>query len=223
LGSNRLPVIAASIKDHLTAADAATRRGLEHAIAAGLLLTEAKELVGHGGWLAWLEANCHVGVRQAQAFMRLARHRHRLEAIKYAPSAHLTIHAAEALVGRPKPKRPRGLAGQLDMLGGPEVIADSGSERREIGRLRGTISRLWNESAQPVRAKQESLAPASVSETRALMGLVVTWLHNWPVADERRRFKIIQIIEHAARLIEQLADEEARRAEAKQDPKAGAP
>jgi len=204
-GSNRLPTLAASINDHLAAAEAATRRGLEHAIAAGSLLLEAKELVGHGNWLAWLEANCHVGVRQAQAFMRLARHRHRLQGIKYAPGAHLTIHAAEALVGRPRPERPHGLAGQLDMLGGVEVIANPGSEWGEVGRLRVTISRLWDENAQLVRAKQESLTPASAREASALMGLVVAWLHEWSVADERRRFKIIQIIEHAGRLIEQLA------------------
>lgn len=76
-GSNRLPVLASSINDHLAAAEQATKRGLEHVIAAGLLLAEAKELVrqqfGHGEWLPWLEANCHVGVRQAQTFMRLAR------------------------------------------------------------------------------------------------------------------------------------------------------
>jgi len=96
------------------------------------------------------------------------------------------------------------------MFGGPE-IADPASETGEIGRLRATISRLWNENAQLVRTKQESLAPASVSEARALMGLVVTWLHEWSVADERRRFKIIQILEHAGRLIEQLAHDAMKR------------
>jgi hypothetical protein len=118
VGSNRLPVLASSINDHLAAAERATRRGLEHAIAAGLLLLEAKELVDHGGWLPWLQANCRLGERQARTYMRLARHRHRLESVV---TADLTIAAAEALVGRPKPERPHGLPGQLDMLGGPEV------------------------------------------------------------------------------------------------------
>jgi hypothetical protein len=205
--SNRLPILAASIRDHLDAAETATRRGLEHAIAAGLLLLEAKELVEHGYWLGWLQANCRLGPRQAQTYMRLARNRHRLDAIKNESTAFLTIAAAEALVGRPKPERSHGLPGQLDMLGGPQIVADPASERGEIGRLRATISRLWNENAQLVRGKQGSLAPASASEASALMGLVVTWLHEWPVADERRRWKIILIIQHAARLIEQLAHE----------------
>jgi hypothetical protein len=125
-GSNRLPVLASSINEHLVAAEAATRRGLEHAIAAGLLLIEAKELVEHGEWLPWLQANCpHISPRQAQTYMRLARHRDRLDAVKNAATAHLTIAAAEALVGRPRPERPHGLPGQLDLLGGPEVTASS--------------------------------------------------------------------------------------------------
>jgi hypothetical protein len=124
-GSNRLPVIAASINEHLAAAEAAIRRGLEHAIAAGLLLIEAKELVAHGEWLPWLQANCRLSARQAQTYMRLARNRHKLEATKNAATAHLTIAAAEALVGKPKPECPHGLPGQLDLLGGPEVPPSS--------------------------------------------------------------------------------------------------
>jgi hypothetical protein len=191
--SNRLPVIAATINGHLDAAEAATRRGLEHAIAAGALLLEAKELVGHGDWLAWLEANCRVGARQAQTFMRLARNHHKFEALKTRSDSYLTIAAAEALVGRPRPERAHGLSGQFDLLGGPEVVAERTS----------------------VRAGQESLAPTSATEVRALMGHVVAWLHNWSVADERRRFKIIQIIEHAHRLIEQLAHETGARGRAR--------
>jgi hypothetical protein len=130
-GSNRLPILATSINEHLKAAETATRHGLEHAIAAGLLLLEAKKLVDHGEWLAWLQANCRLGQRQAQTYMRLARNRHRLEAVKNAAAAHLTIGAAELLVGRPRPERRRGLPGQIDLLGGPEVTAEE--EARETG------------------------------------------------------------------------------------------
>jgi hypothetical protein len=117
-GSNRLPVLAATISEHIDAANAAVHRGLEHAIAAGALLIEAKELVAHGEWLPWLQANCRLSERQARTYMRLARHRHRLES---AVTADLTIAAAEALVGKPKPERPHGLPGQLDLLSGQEV------------------------------------------------------------------------------------------------------
>jgi Protein of unknown function (DUF3102) len=134
-GSNRLPILATSINEHLKAAETATRHGLEHAMAAGLLLLEAKELVGHGEWLAWLQANCRLGQRQAQTYMRLARYRHRLEAVKNAAAAHLTIGAAELLVGRPRPERRRGLPGQIDLLGGPEVTVEPGRDTRARRRL----------------------------------------------------------------------------------------
>jgi hypothetical protein len=120
-GSNRLPVLAATINEHLEAAETATRRGLEHAIAAGLLLIEAKELVAHGEWIPWLKANCRLSPRQAQIYMLLARNRHKLTALKNAPDSHLTIAAAVALVGKPRPERPHGLPGQFDLLGGQEV------------------------------------------------------------------------------------------------------
>src|SRR5262249_4041264 len=93
------------------------------AIMAGALLLEAKELVGHGEWLPWLRANCRVSVRQAQTYMKLARNRQKLEALKNESAAHLTVAAAEALVGRARPERSHGLPGQLDLLGGPEVTA----------------------------------------------------------------------------------------------------
>src|SRR5262245_37386076 len=101
--SNRLPVIAASINDHLIAAKGSVWRGVEHAIAAGLLLMEAKEIVAHGEWIPWLQANCEIGPRQAQTYMRLARNRHKVEAIKTRCDSYLTIAAAEALVGKPRP------------------------------------------------------------------------------------------------------------------------
>jgi hypothetical protein len=91
-GVNRLPIIAASINDHFAAANASMRRGVEHAIAGGTLLLEAKGaaanasmrrgvehaiaggtllleakgLVAHGEWIPWLQENCKIGPRRAQ-------------------------------------------------------------------------------------------------------------------------------------------------------------
>jgi DUF3102 family protein len=119
---DRLSAIANTIREHVHAANAAVRRGLEHAIAAGVLLIEAKGLVIHGEWIPWIEANCEIGPRHAQTYMRLARKRHRLEVLTKAnQDSHLTIAAAVALVGSPKDERPHGLPGQLDMLGLPPV------------------------------------------------------------------------------------------------------
>jgi hypothetical protein len=200
LASNRLPVLASSINDHLAAAESATRRGLEHAIAAGALLIEAKELVAHGEWLPWLQANCRIGERQAQTYMRLARNRHKVEAIKNAADSYLTIAAAEALVGKPRPEREHGLPGQLDMLGAPEVLAPSAKAaagKDEKRRLESEIT--WQ------RWQIERLRGCGNDEPGALLRCAVAQFRKWPVADERRRWKIILILEHAGRLIEQLA------------------
>lgn len=165
-GANRLPILAAGINDHLAAAEAATKRGLEHAIAAGALLTEAKGLVDHGDWLPWLEAHCRVGARQAQTFMRLARNRHKLDAIKNEFTAHLTIATAEALVGRPKPERPHGLPGQMDMLGGQEVTAAPQHKATNaadiaLSEFDGHILRLvqMTREAKPDRFAKDGTAP----------------------------------------------------------------
>jgi hypothetical protein len=156
--SNRLPILAASISDHVAAAEAATRRGLEHAIAAGLLLIEARELIAHGEWLEWLRANCPLSPRQAQTYMRLARNRHKFEAVKNAATAHLTIAAAEALVGRPEPERPHGLPGQLDMLGGPEVAEEERAVAAANAQFQGdnvTLKRGTSALAQGLRDRLE--------------------------------------------------------------------
>lgn len=51
----------------------AMQTGLQHALEAGRLLTQAKGRVPHGHWLDWLREHCHFSVRSAQGYMRLAR------------------------------------------------------------------------------------------------------------------------------------------------------
>jgi hypothetical protein len=53
--------------------EAAQLRAVEKAAAAGALLLQAKDRVGHGGWLDWLKANVPFTPRTAQNYMRLAR------------------------------------------------------------------------------------------------------------------------------------------------------
>jgi hypothetical protein len=47
--------------------------------------------------------------------------------------------------------------------------------------------------------------PPSAKEMTALIGQVIAGLWKWSDADEHQRRKVIQILEHAGRLIEQLA------------------
>jgi hypothetical protein len=58
----------------------AMKAGLQHAIAAGLLLIEAKARCPKGAWQSWVTESCAMSARTAQAYMHVARHREQLEA-----------------------------------------------------------------------------------------------------------------------------------------------
>lgn len=118
-GHNRL----AELRDLVTARDAtvrdAARIGIVAAIEAGAALIEAKQLVGHGGFGAWLRENVRpVSPRTARLYMALAANRATIEA-KLATAASLTIREAARLVAgegqratRPRLLPPAGMARQ---------------------------------------------------------------------------------------------------------------
>ena len=72
--SNSLADLAARISAEHDAVGAAMKRGVQHGIAAGHLLNEAKALVEHGEWLPWLRDHCQIPESTARLYMRLARH-----------------------------------------------------------------------------------------------------------------------------------------------------
>src|SRR5919199_137181 len=72
-GDNRLPALAGEIEAAHRRCKAGVREALDAALAAGRALIEAKELVPHGQWQDWLNANVpEVSVRTAQRYMRAA-------------------------------------------------------------------------------------------------------------------------------------------------------
>jgi hypothetical protein len=97
-GHNRLGTLAAEIAEHHGAAGAATRDAIRHAVEAGRRLAEAKELVGHGGWLAWLKANVPgISPRTAQRYLAAAHHA--------GENATVSFFRLRDLARRPRPKR----------------------------------------------------------------------------------------------------------------------
>ena len=70
-------------------------------MAAGELLSEAKAKLGHGDWLPWLEANCEVSVRTAQAYMRVGREWPQLADTQRV--ALLPMRAALEMLAEPRP------------------------------------------------------------------------------------------------------------------------
>jgi hypothetical protein len=79
------------------------RRVLETAVAIGLDLTRARDLVGHGNFLAWLKREFPGSERTAQNYMELARH---FGAIT-AQFADLNLTTAKALVAGSTPAEVR--------------------------------------------------------------------------------------------------------------------
>lgn len=70
--SDSLSVLASQINDQHDRATRHATSALEHARQAGVLLQQAKQQVGHGGWLTWLADNCNVSPRQAQRYLKVA-------------------------------------------------------------------------------------------------------------------------------------------------------
>jgi hypothetical protein len=119
----------------------ALRAGVGHALRAGELLLEAKRRVAHGQWLAWLKANVRCSPRTAQAYMKVARGKDRLEA-KSATVAHLGFREALALLAGPDgpdgPDGPEGQAGAAEgcaVAGTSPTPPDSGSWREILAAL----------------------------------------------------------------------------------------
>jgi hypothetical protein len=90
--------IGRQITEHAKQATDAAMSALDHARQAGELLIAAKELVGYGGWLAWLQDNCDLSSRQAQRFMAVSRNWKAIIA-KYDSKSHLTIEQAIQISG----------------------------------------------------------------------------------------------------------------------------
>lgn len=101
--SNSLAALAARIRAEHEAYGHALKRGLEHAIAAGKLLQQAKDrLDQHGAWLPWLKKHVGIPERTCQRYMHLAKHAPALPALlaKSATVADLTMRQAIELLER---------------------------------------------------------------------------------------------------------------------------
>lgn len=81
---------------------AAARKTVDHAIAVGELLLQAKALVGHGAWLQWVEDNCKISESTTRRYMRLARNKNEvLEHAKSVIMTDLTVTEAYQLLAPP--------------------------------------------------------------------------------------------------------------------------
>lgn len=114
-GHNSLAELAGAIRLAHASFGEAAEEAAARAIEAGTLLIEAKELVSHGQWASWLNANVGFSERTARRYMQLAR-----SGLKRPRVAELGIRgAAEAIAKARALRRPP--AGKELFICGDEV------------------------------------------------------------------------------------------------------
>jgi hypothetical protein len=86
--------LAKKINKELEKCTELSRPFFQHAIQVGALLIQAKESVGHGQFYPWLDQNCGLKKRQAQRYMKVAKHRDQFENSNASSATHLTLTAA---------------------------------------------------------------------------------------------------------------------------------
>ena len=99
---NELAEFAEQIRTHHEHAQAAAGKAIEHARLAGECLIQAKARIRQGKWLPWLQTNCQVSERTAQADMRLARELPKLDGAKAQRVADLPLRQAMAVLATPR-------------------------------------------------------------------------------------------------------------------------
>lgn len=109
--SGDLVNLAERIREEYQACFKSIRQGVEHALKVGELLVQAKELVKHGDWEQWVEANCGFTTRTARRYTRAFK-KFQLGLVKTDTMSEMTLNdflvqaGAEGRVGeRREPSR----------------------------------------------------------------------------------------------------------------------
>ena len=137
----------------------AASKAILHARDAGRALIEAKAVVGHGAWRAWLQGNFAASERQAQRYMSLAARWPELEA-KTTRAADLSVRRAlELLDGRTELQRALALGAEQDAIRAECRILRARTDTADLPELHFIIDRAGELSLQAaenrMRAERE--------------------------------------------------------------------
>ena len=116
---------ATAIKEH-EAVTTGLKYALQHAMAAGDALIQAKTGLRHGQWLPWLERHCaDISERSARNYMTIAAARGTVLAAKSATLADLSVRGALGLIKQanrsPRSSRPRSRSQQSRKVSAPTI------------------------------------------------------------------------------------------------------
>ena len=163
---SELNQLASQIDEQHSKCREAMMRGIEHALMAGELLTDAKALVPHGHWLSWLQDNCEVSQRTAQLYMRL--HIRRDELGESATVADLTVRGATSLLAGPQAspsiRTTRDMDGKNSDLTNIEGLIDDADRDASQARLEFGLELLR------CRTARGGLSDVFLDEVRAATG-----------------------------------------------------
>jgi Protein of unknown function (DUF3102) len=142
---NDLQTLADGIRQKHKQAIASFSDAFTHAVEAGRMLIRAKHKLRHGGWLRWLEDECEIAERTAQAYMRVARLAPQLTAENPQRVADLSVRRAIALLTKPKTNK-RSIRSENLRLLSDEVETSQDvltqDSRREVDRGDGSATRV---------------------------------------------------------------------------------
>ncbi len=136
LRDRELAGLAAEINWYHDAYDSGIRTSFQHALAAGEGLLRAKDLVGHGRWIDWVEENCKFALRTGQKYMRLAQRCRESKGNAPLP-AHLTIEAVLEVFALPHSALANGsgasaVADYLDAGGDSEQLRPNAHDESRV-------------------------------------------------------------------------------------------
>jgi hypothetical protein len=158
-------------------------RAVAHAVEAGQALNEAKRVIGHGEWLAWLKANVTFSERTARLYTRMADAMPTLSDEDRQRVANLSLReAAKAL-------------SNLDRSN-PSTTSSTMDGAREGGKTPpSTLQELknaWRHASKQTRLKFLRDAPADfvelVVENAPNPGSIACWAMNRLPGDEQLEF-----------------------------------
>jgi hypothetical protein len=129
-GTTDLVALAAQINAEHQACQAAITSGLQHAVAAGRLLLQAKARLTHGRWRPWLQEHFTGAERTAQAYMRVARGAPHLA--EGNPQRVADLSYREALRSLAAPRAPNGKTERIQLCLETDAQALRLHERRRL-------------------------------------------------------------------------------------------